>query len=229
MPEKKANLYICICIGVSNVEAVGQIYKVKDNQAIIIAEINPYLYERQKIKSCLIRYDDGRKIRAEQRKKAYAIMADIADFTGYAPEQMKALLKYYYIERYGGEYFSLSDCTVSVARDFISYLIDFCFEQNIGTRDTLLNQSDDISRYLYSCLANRKCAVCNKKGEIHHCEGSRVGMGFNRNKIENEGRYAISLCRKCHSQAHNDEHGFFDKYKIYGIKLDRYLCDKLGL
>ena len=210
-------------------EAVGQIYKVKDNRAIIIAEINPYLAERQKIKSCLVRFDDGRRIRAEQRKKAYAIMADIADYTGYDPEQMKALLKFYFIERYGGEFFSLSDCTVSVARDFISFLIDFCFEQGIGTRDTLLNRTDDISRYLYSCLANRKCAVCNKKAEIHHCEGSRVGMGFNRNKIENEGRYAIALCRKCHAQAHNDEYGFFEKYKIYGIKLDRFLCDKLGL
>lgn len=210
-------------------ETVGKIYKVEGNRALIIAEINPYLHEKQKIKSCLVKYDDGRKIRAEQRKKAYAIMADIADFTGYDPEQIKALLKYYYIERYGCEYFSLSDCSVSVARDFISYLIDFCFEQNIGTRDTLLNNTDDISRYLYSCLLNRKCAVCNKKAEIHHCEGSRVGMGFNRNKIDNVGRYAIALCRKCHNQAHNDEYGFFDKYKIYGIKLDRFLCDKLKL
>ena len=210
-------------------EAVGTIHKIKDNQAIIIAEINPYLAERHMIKQCLVKYDDGRKIRAEQRKKAYAIMADIADFTGYAPEQMKALLKFYFIERYGEEYFSLSDCSVSTARDFISFLIDFCFEQGIGTRDTLLNQTDDISRYLYSCLANRKCAVCNKKAEIHHCEGSRVGMGFNRNKIDNMGRRAIALCRKCHNQAHNDEKGFFEAYKIYGIKLDRYLLDKLGL
>lgn len=50
-------------------EAVGTIHKIKDNQAIIIAEINPYLAERQKIKQCLVKYDDGRKIRAEQRKK----------------------------------------------------------------------------------------------------------------------------------------------------------------
>lgn len=210
-------------------ETVGEIYKVKDNKAIIIAEINPYLAEKQNIKSCLVRYDDGRKISAEQRKKAYAIMADIADYAGYEPEQMKELLKYFFIGRYGGEYFSLSDCTVTTARDYISFLIDFCFENNIGTRDTLLNNSDDISRYLYSCLLHRKCAVCNKKAEVHHCEGSRVGMGFNRNKIDNVGRYAIALCRKCHNQAHNDEYGFFEKFKIYGIKLDQYLCDKLNL
>lgn len=210
-------------------ETVGKIYKVEGNKALIIAEINPFLVERQEIKSCLVKYDDGRTIRADQRKKAYAIMADISEHTGHEPEQIKELMKYYYIARYGGGYFSLSDCTVSVARDFISYLIDFCFEQGIGTRDTLLNNTDDINRYLYSCLLNRKCAVCNKKAEIHHCEGSRVGMGFNRNKIDNEGRFAIALCRKCHNQAHSDEYGFFDKHKIYGIKLDRYLCEKLNL
>lgn len=211
-------------------ETLGTIHKVKDNMAIIVAAVDPYLIEKQKIKSCLVKYDDGRHISADQRKKAYSILGDIADFTGNPPEWEKELQKYFYIERYGAEYFSLSNCSMSVARDFISYLIDFCFENDIGTRDTsLLDKTDDISRYLYSCLANRKCAVCNKKAEIHHCEGSRIGMGFNRRRIDNVGRSAIPLCRKCHSIAHNDEAGFFEKYHIYGIKLDKYLCDKLKL
>ena len=210
-------------------ETVGSIYKIKDNQAIIVASVDPYMIERQKITRCMVRYDDGRHITADQRKKAYAIIGDIAEFTGNVPEWEKELQKYFYIERYGEEYFSLSDCTVTQARDFISFLIDFCFENDIGTRDTLLNNTDDINRYLYSCLANRKCAVCNGKAEIHHCEGSRVGMGFNRRKIDNVGRYAIALCRKCHNRAHNDEKGFFEKNHIYGIRLDEYLVKKLGL
>lgn len=210
-------------------ETVGSIYKIKDNQAIIVASVDPYMIERQKITRCMVRYDDGRHITADQRKKAYAIIGDIAEFTGNVPEWEKELQKYFYIERYGEEYFSLSDCTVTQARDFISFLIDFCFENDIGTRDTLLNNTDDINRYLYSCLANRKCAVCNGKAEIHHCEGSKVGMGFNRRKIDNVGRYAIALCRKCHNRAHNDEKGFFEKNHIYGIRLDEYLVKKLGL
>ena len=210
-------------------ETVGSIYKIKDNQAIIVASVDPYMIERQKITRCMVRYDDGRHITADQRKKAYAIIGDIAEFTGNVPEWEKELQKCFYIERYGEEYFSLSDCTVTQARDFISFLIDFCFENDIGTRDTLLNNTDDINRYLYSCLANRKCAVCNGKAEIHHCEGSRVGMGFNRRKIDNVGRYAIALCRKCHNRAHNDEKGFFEKNHIYGIRLDEYLVKKLGL
>ena len=210
-------------------EASGQIYKVKDGKALIVADIDTFRYERQEIKNCAVRYFDGRRISPEQRKKIYAIIADIAEFTGNVPEMEKAMQKYFYIERYGADYFSLSDCTVTEAREFINYLIDFCFENNIGTRDTLLNRTDDISRYLYSCLINRKCAVCNNKAEIHHCEGSRVGMGFDRRKINNIGRLAVALCRKCHSIAHNDEKKFFEKNHIYGIKLDAYAVKKLKL
>ena len=210
-------------------ESIGEIYKVKNGNAIIVAPVSPYLLDKQKIDKCLVRFDDGRTINAEQRKKAYAILSDITEFTGNLPEYEKELQKYFYIARTGAEYFSLSDCTVSEAREFISYLIDFCFENNIGTRDTLLNRTDDISRYLYSCLINRKCAVCNNKAEIHHCEGSRVGMGFDRRKINNIGRLAVALCRKCHSIAHNDEKKFFEKNHIYGIKLDAYAVKKLKL
>lgn len=211
-------------------ESVGYIQKLnKDGITVLVPEVNTYSIERQNITECTVRFEDGRTISPEQRKKIYATIADIADYTGDVPDFMKEWLKYCYIERCGGEYFSLSNCSITTARDFISFLIDFCFEQNIGTRDTLLNRTDDISRYLYSCLANRRCVVCNGKGEIHHCEGSRVGMGFDRNKIDNIGRNAICLCRKHHNQAHNDERRFFDKYHIYGIKLDEYLVKKLKL
>lgn len=210
-------------------ETSGTICGIDGTHALIAIEVNPYIVEKQKITKCVVVFDDGRHINREQQKKAYAIIGDIADYTGDFPEYTKELLKYRYIARYGGRYFSLSDCTVTEARNFISFLIDFCFEQNIGTRDTLLNNTDDISRYLYSCIANRKCAVCNAKAEIHHCTGSRVGMGFNRNKINNLGRRAIALCRKHHNQAHSDEKTFFEAYHIYGIELDEYLCKKTGL
>ena len=210
-------------------ETVGQIYKVKENQAIIIAPVNPYLIERQNIQKCVIRYDDGRYISADQRKKVYSIIGDIAEYTGNVPEFEKELLKCFYMARYGVPHFSLSDCSMTTATDFISFLIDFCFENNIGTRDILLNNCDDISRYLYSCIANRKCVICNEKAEIHHCHGSRVGMGFDRKKIHNVGRYAIAICRKHHNTAHNDEEDLLDKHHVYGIKLDEYLCKKVGL
>ena len=55
------------------------------------------MLRRKKIQNAEIRFDDGRHISAEQRKKAYATIRDIADWTGYLPEEMKELLKYEHI------------------------------------------------------------------------------------------------------------------------------------
>ena len=150
-----------------------------------------------------LRIVDGRTISAEQRRKIYAIIRDIAFWCGDNPEWIKEYFKFNFCGEFGIEYFSLSDCEKSVARDFISYLIDFCFYQNIGTRDTLLNVTDDIGRYLYSCLENRKCAICNAPGEVHHVD--RIGMGRDREQIVHIGLKAICLCRKHHDEAHRHE------------------------
>lgn len=156
-----------------------------------------------------LRIVDGRTISAEQRRKIYAIIRDIAFWCGDNPEWIKEYFKFNFCGEFGIEYFSLSDCEKSVARD------------------TLLNVTDDIGRYLYSCLENRKCAICNAPGEVHHVD--RIGMGRDREQIVHIGLKAICLCRKHHDEAHRHEKELFDKYKIYGIELDEYLCTKLKL
>lgn len=87
--------------------------------------------------------------------------------------------------------------------------------------------TDDIGRYLYSCLEHKRCAVCNKPGEIHHVD--RIGMGRDREQIVHIGLSAVCLCREHHTQCHNDEKTFLDNNHIYGIKLDKFLCYKLNL
>lgn len=47
------------------------------------------MIRRKHLRCAEIRFDDGRHISAEQRKKAYATIRDIADYTGYLPEEMK--------------------------------------------------------------------------------------------------------------------------------------------
>ena len=69
---------------------------------------------------------------------------------------------------------------MTTAKSFINYLIEFCFHWSVPTKDSLLNQTDDISKYLYLCLANRRCAICNKPAEVHHVD--RIGMGRDRAK-----------------------------------------------
>lgn len=211
-------------------EAEGLISRIENNYVLLTVPVkNSRFIEKQNITGARVIFDDGRLINREQQKKIYALIGDIAEYTGDEPEYLKHLLKNAFLERFGGEYFSLATCSVTLASDFIHFLINFCFVWNIPTRDTMLSRTDDISKYLYICLYHRKCCICNDKAEIHHCTGSKVGMGFNRNKINNIGRGAIALCRKHHNQAHNSERDFFEKYHVYGIPLDEQLVKKLKL
>lgn len=174
-----------------------------------------------------VRLVDGREISAEQRKKAYATLNEIAKWSGTPPEMVKDYLKFIFCGETGEKWFSLSDCTVSTAREFITYLINFCFRFGVPTQDSLLDRTDDISKYLYLCLEHRKCAICNARAEVHHID--TVGMGNNRNSINHIGKEAIALCRKHHREAHTKGKQFLDDNHIYGIKLDEYLCKKLKL
>lgn len=183
--------------------------------------------KQKDIETVEIRLNDGRTISAEQRRKIFAIIRDISLWSGHAPEYLRPLLTWDFLCQYGGECFSLSDVDMTTAKDFITYLINFCFYHNVPTKDTLLNQTDDIGRYLYMCLEHRKCAICNAHAEVHHVD--RIGMGRDREKIVHVGLNAIALCRKHHDMAHMDEKSLFEQYFVYGIKLDKYLCERLGL
>lgn len=174
-----------------------------------------------------IRLDDGRRISADQRKKIFALIGDIAEWNGDAPEALRPILTWQFRALYDVPDFSLSDVDMSTAKDFINYLIDFCFDHAVPTRDTLLNRTDDIGKYLYSCLEHRKCAVCNDSAEVHHVD--KIGMGRDRERVVHIGLRAIALCRKHHEEAHRNEKVLFAKYHIYGIRLDKYLCDVLRL
>lgn len=184
------------------------------------------LLQQQGITQAEIRLDDGRTISAQQRKKAYATIRDIAIYTGYFPEEAKEIMKYYFIAETGEKYFSLSDCSMSTAREFISYVIDFCLEWNVPCRDNLLDRCDDVSRYLYSCLKYKRCCLCGKPAEIHHAEDSRVGMGRDRHEICHVGLNAFALCRGHHTEAHAvPEAEFCAKYHIYPIKIDNTIAE----
>ena len=181
----------------------------------------------KEIESIEILLNDGRTITAEQRKKIFAIIRDISIWAGDEPEYIRKFLMFDYRATAGIKEFSLSDTDITTARNFISYLIDFCFMWDIPTRKPLNQHADDIEQYLYKCLEYKKCAICNAKGEVHHID--RVGIGRNREHIVHEGMNAICLCRKHHTEAHSNERALFKQYHVRGILLDKYLCKKLKL
>lgn len=163
-----------------------------------------------------IRIDDNRTITAEQRKKIYATIKDISLYTGHDPEPLKELFKFEFCGESGQEYFSLSDCSITTARLFINYLIDFILENDIPLSDLALNRTDDIDAYLYSCLKKRRCCICGNTGELHHVD--TVGMGRDRRKIDDSNYLKMSLCREHHTEYHKiGKNDFEKKYHVYGI------------
>ena len=171
------------------------------------------------MKTAELRLDDGRTITADQRKKAYATIRDISDFTGYLPEEQKEWLKYLHIAKTGCDYFSLSNCTVDEAREFINTILEFALENGVPLSEQAINRTDDIGRYLYYCIKHKRCCICGQKGEIHHVD--TIGMGFDRNHYDDSKNRKICLCRLHHTIAHQRGMDAFEKmYKVYGIVVD---------
>ncbi len=202
-------------------EIRGYQYTEEGTKLLVVVpqkEISEYLkrFSANGIVKAELRLDDGRRILAEQRKKAYATIRDISLYTGHMPEELKEWLKYSWMAETGEDYFSLSDCSVTMARLFISYLIEFCFQWDVPLQESGLNRNDDIGRYLWLCLKYRKCCICGKPAEIHHWDA--IGMGRDRKKVDDSKHRKIALCREHHTEAHAiGRDTFGDKNHVYGI------------
>lgn len=178
-------------------------------------DLSQYIVEK-KARYAEIRIDDGRSITSLQRRKAYATIRDISSWTGYLPEEQKEWLKYLYIERTGNPYFSLSDCSMDTAREFINVILDYALEEGIPLSERGIERTDDIGRYLYSCIKNKRCAVCGRPGEIHHVDA--IGAGRDRRYVDDSGYRKICLCREHHTAAHQRGMKAFEQmYHVYGI------------
>ena len=163
-----------------------------------------------------VEFEDGRHITPIQRKKIYATLRDISDYTGYMPEEAKEWMKYLHIVRTGVRYFSLSNCSVETAGSFINTLIDYCLENGVQLLDNLTERTEDISHMLYKCILEKKCSICGRDGEIHHVDA--IGMGNDRKTYDDSSNRKICLCRKHHSIAHQmGNKRFFQNYHVYGI------------
>ena len=190
-------------------------------------------------KTCTIILEDGRRITPKQRAKIYALLGSIDEYvngirTDAGREEQKQLMKMEFMLKRMTDterrMFSLSDCSVTTARAFIDFLIEFIIANDIPVRFSLAEKAEDIEHYVYACLVHKKCAVCGKKADLHHAEGSHVGNGFNREEVHHLGREALPLCRKHHDECHGmPEREFLEKYHLAPVKLDEKLCKVYGL
>ena len=181
-------------------------------------DISYYITDK-KAKYGELRIDDGRHISALQRKKIYATIRDISDWTGYVPEEQKEWLKFLHTEQTGEPYFSLSNCSMDTAREFINTILEYALKEGVPLSEAGVYRTDDIGRYLYFCLKHKKCAICGLPGEIHHV--NTIGMGRDRRQVDDSDYRKICLCRKHHTIAHTRGMDALEKmYHVYGIKFN---------
>ncbi len=187
-----------------------------------------YTLTKRGYSDCLVQMIDSRPLSDKQRRACYALLGEIADFTGNGNDSTKEYMKLKFLAEDFGEtadkIFSLANAPMSLVCAFQRFLVRFILDWDIPTKFPMLELVDDIGDYLYACLINRKCAVCGKRADLHHVD--HVGTGRNREEIIHEGMEALPLCREHHAEAHTlGAQSFAEKYHIeHGIKLDKTLC-----
>ena len=180
----------------------------------------------------LVYWHDSRARTPEQIRKAWALMGEIAEYQGQGKDdvyrEQSTAFSLKHLEILQGELFHLSTATVSTARAFINLLIEIILEYGIPTKEPLYGLCDDIERYVYACLMNKKCAVCGRKTELHHYD--HVGLGRNRREIDHIGMRAYPLCREHHEEIHLiGERAFDEKYHLVPIEIDQKIAKKYNL
>ena len=184
-------------------------------------------YVTQRWDEVTVDIPDGRRISPEQRRKAYALMGEIAEWSGSSPDEVKLVQKHDFVTRHleglHRELFSLSDCDMTTARLYISYLIDFVLEFDVPLRVPLVTLCDDIHKAVYSCLMHKRCIICGKPCDLHHVD--RVGMGRDRHDICHIGMECLPLCREHHNEAHDHgDNALMDKYHLETVTIDEKIA-----
>lgn len=181
---------------------------------------------------CTIILQDGRTITPKQRAACYALLGEIDEYVNgirseAGREEQKNFLKLDFMLKRMTDaerrMFSLSDCSVTTARAFIDFLIEFIIANDIPVRFSLAEKAEDIGQYVYACLVHKKCAVCGRHADLHHVDA--VGMGNDRNKVNHIGRECLPLCREHHSLWHQmGGDSFFERYHLEPVRIDERLC-----
>lgn len=176
---------------------------------------------------------DSRPLSGKQRRNCYAMIGEIARWSGMGKAETKEILKVQFwtaeLWQTADSLFSLSDAPMSVVAAFQSWLARFIVSNDVPTKKPMLDYVDDVGDYVYSCLVHKKCCICGQSADLHHVE--RVGMGRNREEIIHEGMEVLPLCREHHTEAHTmPDEAFFKRFHLNGgIKLDKHLCKMYGL
>lgn len=180
-------------------------------------------------------WQDAEEISGDQRRKIFAIIGEIADWSAHDPEYLRKNLTKDFLmanrEKLWLTILSLASgggCDKGTASLFIDFLIDFCLENNVPTSRPLQEYADDLERYTYSALLHKRCIVCGRKADLHHVD--RIGAGYNRNTKPQIGARAMPLCRIHHGEVDTlGQTAFDEKYHVVAVPIDKRIAAKYGI
>lgn len=203
---------------------------VTEHKGVVVQTIRPDIPNLSD--DVLVIWQDKRLRSPDQIRKAWALMTEIAEFQGQGKDdvykEQATAFSIKHLEMLQGQLFHLSSATMTMAKDFITLLVEIVIEYGIPTKEPLYGLCDDIRHYVYACLMHKKCAVCGQKTELHHVDA--VGMGRNRNEICHIGMRALPLCTNHHMEAHQiGNKAFIERYHIEPIEIDEAIAKKYKL
>ncbi len=204
----------------------GRLIQRKGDKGYIEIEgVNWYEVNKKASGAIVVEIEEKEHISNEQRRLLYALWRDYEEYTGTPLDAVEAWFKYNYMLERNLDYFpslSRGAMTKDMATDFITYTLEYYLNNGIPFAQQDWYKGADLNRVCYAMLMNRVCFVCGKiHSDVHHINGSTIGMGGNRKKVNHAGRYVVCLCRKHHGSIHEGlENEFFEKHHIVPIKLD---------
>lgn len=209
----------------------GQRLTVDVNEPLNLERLQTLYYDYDGAKEIELRFVDPRQFTAEQRNFIFALIGDIYSYTGQPTEDLTEYFKFKFNGATGRK-ISLADNsknTMSDATQYANLILDFIFENGIPFRNGYKILPFNQSYFFYKCIVHRVCCSCGKlHAHIHHVDV--VGMGNNRNKIDNRNRRFMALCGECHQLIHEEGYQeFTEKRELYAVKLDEVALKRLGL
>lgn len=217
-------------------EYEGHIKAVRGNEVIFQLDRNFDIEEAQRLSltgnpRAIIRMIDERNMTIAQNGMIHGLFNDVSIHTGHAPEFVKDLLKAMFSAVKGIESFSMEDYGISqvFAGEFIEYILEFCFHNEIPFKYKEFHMHSDITRTLFLYVKYRKCFICGEHAEIHHAT-NLVGRGNNRKNHNHLKSKYMSLCREHHNEIHSTGlKPFMQKYHVVPIKVDSETLVNLGI
>lgn len=163
---------------------------------------------------------DGRTITSKQRNKCYALMGEVDYWNGNDDVELtkRQLKNNFRKEKHILSRFSLSDCSMTMADDYITFLIDFCIGMGVPFASKTLDQIQGQYGWERICLKHKICCICGKHADVAHVR--TVGMGRNRDHINNVGNLVMPLCRMHHVLQHKvGIKSFMKEFQIKGVEV----------